>query len=230
MNTTATISAIHDAVWQSSLIDAVTTNGARNAHGQVTIDGDNQSGNGTFQFSGQAKNAAYDVQYCYAPVSSATCHVMMTATTDANGAATGSFVIPSSQPWLDGRPWETVTIAIAFDGTQTLITAWTSTDSTAVYSVPLFKTIGQSDQPPTSGRVTSSGSQLHINIRSATPNTRYNAAFIQQLGTASGGFLGTVTTDANGNADTDLVMSAPGFGITLTPDVGANLVDGVRTR
>ena len=229
-NTVAATSSSRETIWQASLIDATTTNSVRGAHGQVTINADNQSGNGTFQFSGQAKSAAYDVQYCYAPVSGTTCHVMTTSTTDANGAGSGSFIIPTSQPWLDGRPWESVTIAIAFEGTQSLITAWTPTDATSAYSVPLYKTIGQADHPPTSGRVSVSGAQVHVQIRGADPNTQYAASVVQQLGGSVGPGFGFVTTDGSGNADADLVMSVAGFGVQLKPAVGGNLVDGVRTR
>lgn len=220
----------HEAVWQSSLIDASPSPAQRSAHGQVTIDDTAPSGNGNFQFSGQSANAQYDVQYCYVPVSDSTCHVMLTATTDASGNGSGSFVIPTSQPTLDGRPYETVVVAIAFSGTQTLITAWTPTDSTAVYSVPLYKTVAQGNDPLTSGRASVNGNNIHVQIRSAIPNTSYTASLVQQLGGPSGNTLGSLTTDGSGNADADFAITAPGFGVHLTPGIGGDLVDGVRTR
>ena len=201
-------------------------------HGSITADADGATGNGTFQFSGQPANTSYSLRLCDSPANPR-CPELATGTTDGNGNASGSFHIVDVPL---GAPYQSGEFVIDINGTYVLLTAWSLTDSTSVYSTPLFRAWdpGTSSTPGdqfTRGRADTHGSSLHLTIAGALPNMSYLASMSLALGTVGAGRpIGNFTTDNSGNADVTLTMPASGYGIVISRANTTQFMYGIRTR
>lgn len=214
-----------DTNFQASLIGQQD----RKVHGSITADADGATGNGTFQFSGQAANTSYSLRVCDSPANP-NCPELVTGITDASGNGSGSFHIVDVSM---GPPYQTGEFVIDINGSYVLLAAWSVTDSTSIYSTPLFQSWDSSGtvDPLTRGRADTKGSNLHLTIAGALPNMSYSVFMSLKLGTAGGAApIGNFTTDNSGNADLTLTMPASGYGILITRASNVEFTYGIRTR
>lgn len=214
-----------DTNFQASLIGQLD----RKVHGSITADADGPTGNGTFQFSGQASNTSFSLRVCDSPANP-NCPELATGTTDASGNGSGSFHIVDVPL---GPPYQSGEFVIDINGSYVLLAAWSVTDATSIYSTPLFQNWDSSTpvDPLTRGRADAKGSNLHLTITGALPNMSYSVSMSLKLGTAGGATpIGNFTTDNSGNADVNLTIPASGYGILITRAENAEFSYGIRTR
>ncbi len=201
-------------MWQASFIAW----SDQQPHGQVTVDADGATGNGTYQFNGIAANTSYTFRFCMGFASASDCFDIATGTTDAAGAGSGSFhFVPPSRWGTPASEYDGVFL-LDLSGQRSLVTSWNVTSAATMFSAQLFR-LSSADinsVGPTSGRVTVSGGVVHVQLRGARPSTAFDVGQQDTINSHSGHMLGTLTTDASGNADADFHSDQPGWAVTVS--------------
>ena len=170
--------------------------------GSVTVN----DGQVTYQISGWQANLTVPIDFCSYPVSRPDqCFSMnATATTDAMGAASGSFHFPKSgtfSGWFRFGP-----------SAPSLSSGFTpSFAGGAQYSAAIVK-MPDPQQPFGSGSVTVSNAGIHIEVSGAPASATYQV--FESFSVNGEDQIGTLMTDASGNGTVDLT-AAHGRGLIV---------------
>ncbi len=187
--------------------------------GKLTVN----SGKVTYQFSGWVPNLTFPIDFCSYPVNSpAACFSMnVTGTTDASGAASGTFQFPKSGTfagWFRFNP-SAPSLSSGFTPAFTGGLEYQA----AILAIPV--------QPPLimqtfgTGSVTVTNGAIHIQVNGAPANLTYNV--FESFAAEGEDQIGVLMTDAKGNGSVDLASKqARGLIVLRRADTGGDVYSG----
>lgn len=201
------------------------------SNGTVTID-TATNGAGTLQITGLAVSNG-ELQFCPGGVNS-TCTNIAPVTTDAGGNATVNFTFPEKGTF--SGVWQIV-MSDCSSGWQ--IAASSTGDTGANFmsaELPagnISGGIGQTTgDAPGSGTLTVNGTTAHLVLNGTTASHTFNVAVCAAPQPSNCTQLSSVTTDANGNANTDVGTVQP-FGwsvFTVSDSGGVEFISAFRVQ
>lgn len=186
-------------------------------HGQISINLNGQTGDGSFRLIGSTPNDTYSLGFCEWPCPTgrpggASVGISEPINTDANGNASMTFHFPTAGTWsglfqLNGH----MTVSSGFDmpanGLEFQSALFRCRDITHTLDTGLPGSCGS--DPLTSGFITVSGTAVHVSLTGAAPSVSYAVHYCgAQIWPCTR--LGTVTVDAHGDgsADFDYIKTA----------------------
>jgi hypothetical protein len=218
--------AVNPSTFTAGLIGFYPGNPSAHPHvGTITVN----AGQVTYQVSGFQPNERAAISFCPWPMShpeTQPCLAMnATMTTDSNGAASGSFQMPSSSGAITAadaktfRGWFSFSSSVA--GEPSLLSGFTPTFtggtefSEAINPIPPIPPL--TAQQWGSGSVTVTNGRIHIQVNGAPANTTYQVW--EAYSSEGEEQIGMLMTDASGNGSAD-VAAAHSEGVVVLRRVG----------
>lgn len=153
--------------------------------------------------TGNNQRVTYTVQFCPYPATTfSSCMDLGTFTTGSSGNSTFTTHFPKSGNWAgifrirDGNNIQTETAG-----------STTTFNASVMQWVSAANGVGSSY--PGSGTLTVANGMAHVNLRGVAPNTTYNFT-VSYMGGSSSYQVGSITTDASGNATADISLTNSG--------------------